>query len=52
MFTWSSSISLTIDFEKADGVEFMNQDLLDPENGLDWIVAALPIHPDQLFYTA
>ncbi len=30
--------------EKADGVEFLNQHLLDPENGPAWIVPALPIH--------
>ena len=30
--------------EKADGVEFLNQHLLDPENEPAWIVPALPIH--------
>ena len=30
--------------KKADGVEFLNQHLLDPENGPAWIVPALPIH--------
>ena len=30
--------------EKADGVEFLNQDLFDSENGPAWIIPALPIH--------
>ncbi len=30
--------------EKADGAEFLNQHLLDPENGPAWIIPALPIH--------
>ncbi|MCP4372492.1 MAG: potassium transporter, partial [Deltaproteobacteria bacterium] len=30
--------------EKADGVEFLNQHLLETVSGPDWIVPALPVH--------